>query len=207
MSKKKYQIFCFYFYKLFLLIIIFIFLINLYFFNKSDNSKNESELIIFRNKNIQNNIFINYNNLTYTFSYKYNIVEIKYYIKLIDEKKNLFKPSDLSLFHKIHVICHIQKGNLFTVDSLANIHENKYYCIEYFNIKQKIKCGIKIYVGDSYNNKIIFFTSNIIKYKPNFQNDNKFDPLLIYNDYKILYDKIYNLKNENNLMNYIHLKM
>ena len=206
MSKKKNQIFCYNFYKLILLIIILIFLINLYFFNKSNNSNNDSELIIFRNKNIPNNIFINYNNLTYTFSYKYNIVEIKYYIKLIDEKKKLLKPSDLSLFHKIHVLCHIQKDNSFTVDSLANIYENKYYCIEYFNIKQKIKFGIKIYVGDSYNDKIIFFTSNIIKYKQNFQNDNKFDPLLIYNDYKILYDKIYNLNNKNNLNNSLNNK-
>ena len=89
MSKKKNQIFCYNFYKLILLIIILIFLINLYFFNKSNNSNNDSELIIFRNKNIPNNIFINYNNLTYTFSYKYNIVEIKYYIKLIDEKKKI----------------------------------------------------------------------------------------------------------------------
>ena len=206
MSKKKYQIFSYYYYKFVLLIIIFIIFINLSFFNKSNNSKNESELIIFKNKNFQNNIFINYSNLTYTFSYKYNIVEIKYYIKLIDEKNNLLKPSDLSRFHKIHVVCHIQKGDLFIVDSLANIYGNTYYCIEYFNIKQEIKFGIKIYVGDTYNDKIIFFTSNIIEYKQNFLNDNKFDPLMIYNDYKILYDKIYNLKNESNLNNSLNIK-
>jgi hypothetical protein len=212
MSKKKYQIFSYYYYKFFLLIIIFIFLIILSFFNKSNNSKNDSELILFKNKIFQNNIFINYSNLInknnykYYFNNKYIFIKIKYYIKFIDEKKNLLKPSDLSVFHKIHVICYIQKDSLFMVDSLANIYGNTYYCIEYFNIKQEIKFGIKIYVGDTYNDKIIFFTSNIIEYKQNFLNDNKFDPLLIYNDYKILYDKIYNLKNESNLNNSLNIK-
>jgi hypothetical protein len=100
----------------------------------------------------------------------------------------------------------MKEDNSFIVDSLANIYENTYYCIEYFNFKETAKFGIKIYIEDSYKDTIIFFTSNIIKYKQNYQNNIKFDPLLIYNDYKNLYDNIYNLKNQNNLNNSLSIK-
>ena len=58
----------------------------------------------------------------------------------------------------------MKKDNLFTIDSLANIYENTYYCVEYFNITEKIQFGIKKYIGDTYNETIFMFTSKLILY-------------------------------------------
>ena len=100
----------------------------------------------------------------------------------------------------------MNKDNLITIDSLANIYNNTYYCVEYFYIKEEIKFGIKIYIGDTYNDTIFFFTSNIIRYKVKCQNDKHFDPLFLNNEYNILYNTIYNKKNEEILNKSLNIK-
>ena len=96
---------------------------------------------------------------------------------------------------------------------MANIYQNKnFYCIEYFNINQKVKLGIKVYktyyMNNYYYNKnynFYFFEDNIIEYNNlKYKNDNKFDPkyrkvLNIIDKHAILKDSkinnsIYNTK-------------
>ena len=57
--KKFYNYFC----KSILLILLYKIFFCQYFFNKLNNSKKGSELIMFKNKNIQKNLFLYYNNL------------------------------------------------------------------------------------------------------------------------------------------------
>jgi hypothetical protein len=76
------------------------------------------------------------------------------------------------------------------INSFPDIKENKKFrCIEYFNIYDNIRYGIKIYEinenGEDINNYIIFFFSGqIFNYLNAFnKNDEVFDPLLINSKY------------------------
>lgn len=74
--------------------------------------------------------------------------------------------------------------NSINIYSLANIIKNeKFQCIEYFQINEKINFGIKIYFGDKKNVIINFFNTNLIKYKKKYENNDKFNPSLIYMNY------------------------
>ena len=181
--------------------IIIIILLNKKFFEEKKINKNYYYLSeIFGNISYFNGLFFEYNNLSYSFSFKYNIVEINYNINFYNNKTKV-KPSDLPLFNDLHVICYMKREkDLITVDSLANIFQNrKYLCTEYFNVSEKIKFGIKIYLGNSTKKSIFFFDSNLIKYRKKYQNNTKFNPLIINNKYS-------NLLNENKTNNSIGLK-
>ena len=194
--------------KLLFLIILNLFLNNLLLEqNKINNNYYLSE--IFGNKSYINDIFFEYNNLNYYFSYKYNIVEINYNIIFYNKNKTFIKPSDLSLLNDLHVICYMEKENdTISFDSLANIIQNKHFlCTEFFNINEKIKFGIKIYLGNEINSTINLFDSNLIKYKKKNQNNTKFNPLIINNEYLNFINNIsYINKNEVNSINLFGLK-
>lgn len=151
--------------------------------NKINNNYYLSE--IFGNKSYINEIFFEYNIINYCFSFKYNIVEINYNIFFYNKNRTLIKPSDLSLLNDLHIICYMEKENdTISVDSLANIFQNKHFlCKEFFNINEKVIFGIKIYLGNEINGTINLFDSNLIKYKKKYQNNTKFNPLIINNEY------------------------
>ena len=77
----------------------------------------------------------------YYYSLKFNIIKINYRIQFYDNNHNIIPPSEL-LNNNIHVICYIKAK--INIDSLANIIKNQYFdCIEFFNINENIKFGIK----------------------------------------------------------------
>ena len=140
--------------------------------------------------------------LDYSYSLKYNITEVKYYINFYDDYNNPITPTSLSLYN-FHVICHMKTLiNNINFESIANIYENKYFfCIEYFNIGEKVTFGIKIYnTNSTYNEKykdfdFFFFKDNKFNFKSiKHKNDSKFDPLLINEEYTALKNKILSLK-------------
>ena len=140
--------------------------------------------------------------LDYSYSLKYNIAEFKYYINFYDEYNNPITPTSLSLYN-FHVICHMKSiiKNI-NFESIANIYENKhFFCIEYFNIGEKVTFGIKIYnTNSTYNEKykdfnFFFFKDNKFNFRNmKYKNDSKFDPLLINEEYTVLKNKILSLK-------------
>ena len=112
-------------------------------------------------KNITNisEIYLNIVNINATFSKIYQLIEIKYYIELKDEKNNIIKPSNLSLVYNLHFICvlYIFETNE-KIYSLANIQDNQLFlCIEYINITEKANFGIKIYKINELNEKVEYF--------------------------------------------------
>ena len=164
-------------------------------------------------ENITNieNIFFKIINLSYVYSQEYQIIEIKYFISLYDKNNNIFKPSDLSLRFDLHLVCDIfivkSNNNIY---SFANIYKDElFFCIEYINIFEKVKLGIKIFkINENFESFEHFFFSDqiikIYKYKLNqrFENNNKFNINNIYNDYNKLvlkntdsnFKETYNLK-------------
>lgn len=92
-----------------------------------------------------NNIYFNISNFKYSFSFKFKIISIEYKIAFYENNKIVF-PSDLKLYYNLSVICHIEIGHKkINVDSLPNISQNKYYyCLDFFNINEKIIIGINI---------------------------------------------------------------
>lgn len=152
-----------------LLLIINLYIANQFYYKsnkivKSENYKNSN--LNDENKNLFNNKFIylkkmfnKINNLKikdirYWYSYKYKIVKIEFNIGLYDEEENLIPPSDISLYSNISILCNIEILYYdISIDSLANIKSNKYFnCIEFFNMNERIKLGIKIY--SIYDNNI-----------------------------------------------------
>lgn len=140
--------------------------------------------------------------LDYSYSLKYNITEVKYYINFYDKYNNPIAPTTLSLSN-FHVICHMKSIiNNINFESISNIYKNKYFfCIEYFNIGEKVKFGIKIFNANTYNKKykdfdFFFFKDNIFNFKnKKHKNDSKFDPLLINEEFSVLENKILSISN------------
>ena len=100
---------------------------------------------------------------------------------------SLISPSDLTLYRNLHIFCHIESNNSnIVINSYPDIINNKNFkCIEYFNLYERFKFGIKIYeINENWeeiNNNIIFlFSEEILNYLNLFyKNDNVFDPLII----------------------------
>ena len=147
------------------------------------------------------NITFNITYINYSFSFDYNISKIEYNFGFYNDNYNLIKPSELTLYHKLHVFCLItERNNNISVISLANIYKNKYYkCTEFFKTKEKINIGIKIYKDLDYIVKIDdlsinLFTDNIINYKNLlYKKDNEFTPNFITKEFFKNYQGI-NLK-------------
>ena len=129
--------------------------------------------------------------IKYLYSFKYSIIKTEYNIKFYESNKNLILPSDLTLYKSLHVFCHIESNNSnIIINSFPDITENKNFkCIEYFNIYENIKFGVKINEinenGKEINNHIIYFFSgekfNYLNLSN--KNDQIFDPLIINRNY------------------------
>lgn len=185
----------------------------LYNFNDSQNSsainyissiisKNNNYILsfsLFYNNNTFNDkeIYFKLSNVSYNFSFRFNIIQIEYYISFYYQNSSLIIPSDLSLNYDLHFICHTFSFDLnISIDSLSFIHQNKYFkCIEYINMNEKIKFGMIIYKpinNTSYINYThYFFNESEFNYnKYSYQNNKFFFPL--FNE------KEFYLNNKNN---------
>ena len=146
--------------------------------SKYDNS--------FNTKDIYFSLF----NLSYNINFRFNIIHIEYNILFFYKNQSLISPSDLSLYHDLHIICHM--NNIETninIDSLAYIKSNKYFkCIEYINIKEKIKFGVLIYelsnTSSCINFTQFFFNESVFNYnKYSYKNNKFFYPLFIKKEF------------------------
>ena len=186
---------------------IILYIIQKLFLKKNDNIekyfiKIESNYSLKYFININDSLCFNIIKIEYFFSIKYNLLKLKYKILVFDKNKNIILPSDLSLYNNLHIFCIIKIINKnITINSFPNINKNKYYeCIEFININEKIKIGIKIYKSKENNENIdnfkyYFFLEKIIKYKKlKYKNNKLFDPLLLNKEYIRLYKRILNLK-------------
>ena len=145
-----------------------------------------------------NNIFLTLLNIEYYYSNEYQLIEIKYFIKLSDKENYIIKPSELSLFYNLNLICNTYifeiNDNIY---SLANNHENEYFfCHDYIYFYEHAKFGIKIYKINYSDEEIesfdsFFFSDKFIKsnLKTIFINNNRFNINYIYrNYYKLLFE-------------------
>ena len=152
-----------------------------------ENSLNIS-ISLFNCKKIFNikNIYFKLFNYSYIFNLRFNIIQVKYNILFHYKNLTLISPSDLSLYHDLHLICHIKKiESNFSLESLAYIQLNKYFqCIEYMNLNERTNFGIKVYKPKNGTSCIYFtkyfFSDNIFNYKKHFYKTNKlFHPSLV----------------------------
>ena len=77
--------------------------------------------------------YLQISKIKYDFSFKYKIIKIEYKIGFYDNNKNLISPSDITLYNKLHIICHFEEinNNNNIIDSIPNIYKNQYFkCIE-----------------------------------------------------------------------------
>lgn len=166
-----------------------------------------NDYIITYNKKVNNNtfnifgsfrafnsyFFFNLSSIKYYFSYKFNKVELEYSLQLFDVDNNLIIPSDLALYYNLHIFCSIKKANL-NLQSLSNIFLNKYFnCIEYFDLNQKAKIGIKICNDLSNCLNINLFESNYFNYNYLLSlNNYKFNSKYINKQYSLISKKVFN---------------
>ncbi len=193
--------------KLFLLLNILI--INIFYYkdyfiviNKTNNNLNITNFKKFNNNFYEFNYLNKINNLKvidlrYSYSFKYNIIKIKYNIGFFDEEENLISPNDIILYYKISLICNIiiDYYNI-SIDSLANIKINKYFsCIEYINMNEKITLGIKLYniTQNKLINYILFFSDDYFNYNIiKFNVDKIFNYIIINKKFNSVLKKINN---------------
>ena len=148
-------------------------------------------------------IYLGIEDINFTYSKKYNLIEMIYFINIFDQNYHLIKPSDLPILYNLGILCDLYnfKTNE-NIYSIANIFENRcFYCIEYSNIGDHSKYGIKIYnikeiVEEIEYNELFFFTDKIINIdkSPFIQKYYKFDINFIYKKYNQFLSKINNYK-------------
>lgn len=137
---------------------LFFSIIFIIFILKSYNNKN---LIIDLN-NVYYKHFSHYlmnlSYINYSFSFKFKIVKVEYRIGFYNDKDDLIHPSDLTLYKKLHIVCHYNESNN-NIYSLANIYNNYFFkCLGFFSLHQKVKFGINIVKKHKkYSSKQIFF--------------------------------------------------
>ena len=151
-------------------------------------------------------IYLAVTDLNITYSKKYNIIEIIYYITFFDINYHLIKPSNLPLLYNLSIFCNSYyiRGHK-NIYSFANIHENKeFFCVEYSKIGEHIKFGINIYQLkeiDEINkyNELFFFTEKLININNNIsiQNNYKFDINYLQRQFIQLLDKFNESTDEN----------
>jgi len=180
----------------------------LLFFLLFYNSKNNSTNIKTDNKFEQSKYFTIIGNLDYCklfnikyfYSFKYNIVKFEYNFEFYESNNTLILPSDITLYKNLHIFCHYESNNSnIIINSFPDIVENRNFkCIEYFNINENIKIGIKIYEinknGEEINNYIKYiYSGKILNFLNLFRNNDKlFDPLIINGNYLEFTNKIIN---------------
>ena len=146
------------------------------------------------------NIFYKFSNYSYIFNFNFNIIKVEYNIFFHYKNNSIITPSDLTLYYDLHLVCHIIRSNSnISIDSLPSIKLNKFFhCIEFVNINEKIKFGIKLYKTINQTHFInfthYFFNDNVFNYNKSFCSNNEFfHPSYI--------EKEYYLNNMNNTMN------
>ena len=146
------------------------------------------------------NTFI-YNNLSFTFiNHKYyynkNFAKISFQIQVFDSNHHLIIPSDLTLYHDLHIFCFIKVNNTINIYSLPIIEEDKIFkCVEFFNFNEIIKVGIIIYeTSRTEEIQKNYFTYNIVSSMFNQKNkdENIFDCKEINNKYNYMISQIQN---------------
>ena len=164
------------------------------------NENNQLQSIKFKLENSLN--FFKLFDIKYLYSFKFNIIKAEYNIEFYESNQTLILPSDLTLYKNLHIFCHFESNNSnIIINSFPDIIDNKFFkCIEYFNIFENIKFGIKIYEindngEDIYNNIIYFFSGEKYNYLNLLnKNDKAFDPLIINRKYFLNMTKS-NIKN------------
>ena len=88
---------------------------------------NSTVTINYDNDNQTKNLHFNFSYHEHSYSLKYNIIEIVYYIKIIDDNNNLIKPFDLSFYYNFHLFCYLKliEENV-EIQSLPHFYRNKY---------------------------------------------------------------------------------
>ena len=113
-------------------------------------------------------IYISVEDIQYTYSIQFGLIEVKYFINLFDANFNNIKPSRALSLYDIKFLCNIYlydiNKNIF---SIANIYNNRLFlCVEYINIKDQINFGVTVYKIDTTKEGIEyyqhFFFSDII---------------------------------------------
>ena len=156
-------------------------------------------IYLFNSKNYKNNtLYFNLVDKKYYYSLKFKLIKIIYKIGFFDKNKNLILPSDLTLYNNLHIICHIIIINKnIEINSIPNIYLNNYYeCIEFLNINEKFKLGIKIYENDKEKiEEFYFFLSNTSLKNKNFIfiKDEKFEFIYFIKEYISLKNQINNI--------------
>ena len=97
------------------------------------------------------------------------------------------------MYYNLHIFCSIKKANL-NLQSLSNIFLNKYFnCIEYFDLNQQAKIGIKICNDLSNCLNINLFESNYFNYNYLLSlNNYKFNSKYINKQYSLISKKVFN---------------
>jgi len=197
-----------------MIILINIFIIN--YIRNDDVNENFVELNknsnLFPVKNITNisKIYFNVNDLKYCYSKKFGLIEVKYFINVLDQNYNNIKPSNVFSLYGISFLCniYISKNNK-NIYSIANIYKDRFfYCVEFIKMEDKVNFGIKIYKSDSMADEIeyfqqFFFTNEIfnLNQNPSLENDNHFDLFFLYENYNQLVNKIQQIEDKSS-----HLK-
>ena len=172
---------------------------NIINFNHSNSLSSIFNFDNFFGNNITN-IFYKLSNFSYIFNFDFNIIQVEYSILFHFQNNSIITPSDLTLYYGIHLVCHIIgiKSNI-KLDSVASIKLNKFFhCIEFVNINEKLRFGIKLYKKKNKTSFIdfthFFFFFFIFNYNKGFSSDNEFfNPKFI--------EKEYYLTNKNNILN------
>ena len=92
-----------------------------------------SDIYIYLNnyKKIQikqlDNLYFELSSIKYSFSYLFHIVKVEYNLSFYDLNNNLIIPSDITLYHNLHIFCNISDiSNNISIISISYIVENKY---------------------------------------------------------------------------------
>ena len=141
----------------------------------------------------KNSTYFNITKIDYSFSYDFNIVKVEYYIGFYNQKDRLIVPSDFAFYSDLHLMCNLQIPSInLTIESMANIFKDKYHkCVEFFQINEEVKFGLKIYkMNDDMDYKYFFlfdqqrFNLNNASYR----NEDFFNPNLIKENHDELLD-------------------
>ena len=171
---------------LLLYFLLYIYLTSNFIIIKRDNEITQSQYKFFK---MPNNLdYFKLFDIKYLFSFKFKIIiKIEYNIEFYESNANLILSSDLTLHKSIHIFCYFEFNNSnIIINSFPSIINNKIFkCIEFVNIDENIKFGIKIYkinnYGEEIDNHIIYlFSGEILNYLNLFnKNDKEFDPLIV----------------------------
>ena len=174
---------------LLLYFLLYIYLESNFTIIKRNNEITQSQYKFFK---MPNNLdYFKLFDIKYLYSFKFKIIKIEYNIEFYESNANLILPSDLTLHKSIHIFCHFEFNNSnIIINSFPSITNNKIFkCIEFVNIDENFKFGIKIYkinnYGEDIDNHIIYlFSGEMLNYLNLLnKNDKEFDPLIVNRKY------------------------